>query len=252
MPNTLEKKIALVTGSSRGIGRAIACRLAQEGAQVIVHYRTNREQADKTAKEVRSFGAEPLVMAADLRDPHQIKALFCKIASEFGHLDILVSNAALGALKPAMQLTYSKWDMTMEISTRAFLICAQEAVPLMKGRKGRIIALSSLGSRRYIPGYVAIGAAKAALESITRYLAVELAPQGISVNAVCGGLIETSTLNYFPNREELIADSISRTPMRRLGQPDDLAEVVAFLFPIVASNWICGQTIVADGGFSLM
>jgi enoyl-[acyl-carrier protein] reductase III len=251
MSKTLENKTALVTGSSRGIGRAIACRLAQEGAQVVIHYRANREQAEKTAEEVRSYGAKPLVFGADLRDPQQIKTLFCKIASGFGHLDILVSNAAMGALKPALALTYSKWDMTMEISTRAFLICAQEAVPLMKGRKGRIIAISSLGSRRYIPGYVAIGSAKAALESITRYLAVELAPQGITVNAVCGGLIETSTLNYFPNREQMIADSLSRTPMGRLGQPDDLADVVAFLSDR-GSNWICGQTIVADGGFSLM
>lgn len=251
MSKTLENKIALVTGSSRGIGRAIARRLAEEGAQVIVHYRTGRENAEKTAEEIRSFAVEPLVIGADLRDPQQIKSLFSRISSAFGRLDILVSNAALGALKPALQLTHSKWDMTMEICARAFLLCAQEAAPLMKGRNGRMIAISSLGSRHYIPGYVAIGSAKAALESITRYLAVELAPQGISVNAVCGGLIETSTLNYFPNRDQIIADSLQKTPMGRIGQPDDLAEVVAFLSDR-GGNWICGQTIVADGGFSLM
>lgn len=140
--------------------------------------------------------------------------------------------------------------MTMNISARAFLLCAQEAVPLMKTRGGRMIAISSLGSRKYLPNYTAIGTAKAALEAITRYLAVELAPLGIIVNAVCGGLIETSTLTHFSNRESMTADALLRCPHGRVGQPDDLASVVSFLCDGDA-GWICGQTIVADGGYSL-
>jgi enoyl-[acyl-carrier protein] reductase III len=250
MAKTLVGKTALVTGSSRGIGRVIALRLAQEGARVVVNYRTSREGAEETAALLREWNCDPVLIQADVRNPQQIKRMFSEIRERCGTLDILVSNAALGALKPAMQLSWSKWDMTMEISARAFLLCAQEAVPLMQSNGGRIVAISSLGSRRYLPGYTAIGAAKAALESMIRYLAVELAGYRIVVNGVCGGLIETSTLAHFPNREQITADALARTPFGRIGQPDDLAGVVAFLCN-GDSAWICGQTIVADGGFSI-
>ena len=248
---TLHGKVALITGSSRGIGRAVAWRLAVEGAQVVVHYRANREAAEETANEIRQLGSNPLLVGADVRDPRQIKDLFARIADTYSTLDILVSNAALGALKPALDLSWSKWDMTMEICARAFLLCAQEAVPLMKANGGHMIAISSLGSRKYLPNYTAIGAAKAALEAVTRYLAVELAPYRILVNAVCGGLIETSTLAYFPERARMLDDARKRCPLGRVGQPVDLANIVAFLCGDDAA-WICGQTIVADGGYSLV
>jgi len=247
----LDGKVALITGSSRGIGRAVARRLASEGAQVVVHYRSNRDAAEETANEIRQLGGDPLLVGADVRDPRQIKDLFARTADRYGTLDILVSNAAMGALKPALHLSWSKWDMTMEICARAFLLCAQEALPLMKANGGRMVAISSLGSRKYIPNYTAVGAAKAALEAVTRYLAVELAQHKILVNAVCGGLIETSTLAYFPQAARMMDDARTRSPLGRVGQPVDLANIVAFLCSHDAS-WICGQTIVADGGYSLI
>jgi enoyl-[acyl-carrier protein] reductase III len=246
----LQGKVALITGSSRGIGRAVARRLATEGAEVVIHYRANRAAAEETANEVRQLGRDPLLIAADIRDPRQIKDLFSRIEDKHSALDILVSNAALGALKRALDLSWSKWDMTMEICARAFLLCAQEAVPLMKANGGRMIAISSLGSRKYVPNYTAIGAAKAALEAVTRYLAVELAQYRILVNAVCGGLIETPTLAHFPEHAQMMDDARTRCPLGRVGQPVDLANVVALLCSDDA-GWICGQTIVADGGYSL-
>jgi len=163
---------------------------------------------------------------------------------------VLVSNAALGKLIPAMQLEPRHWQRTLDVMGRALLLCAQRAVPLMEGRWGRIIAISSIGSFRVMPNYAAPGVAKAILETLTRYLAVELAPRGISVNCVSGGVIETDALNAFANKEEMLAFG-RRAPMGRLGRPDDIAGVVTLLCRPEA-RWICGQTIIADGGYSLL
>ena len=243
-------QVALITGASRGIGRATAIRLAQGGANIVVNYLRHRTAAEETVAELGGLGVRSLAVRADVSDPEDLDRLFAVAKNEFGGIDILVSNAALGVLRPVMQLEIKHWQKTLDVMGRALLLCAQRAVPLMQGRWGRIVSISSVGSTRVLPNYVAPGVAKAILETLTRYLAVELAPQGISVNAVSGGVIETEALNFFPNQADMLAAG-RRAPAGRLGQPDDLAAVVALLCRPEA-RWICGQTIVADGGYSLL
>lgn len=243
-------KIALVTGSSRGIGRAIALKLASEGADVFVHYRSSQKGADEVAEEIRALGRRAWVVGGDVRKYEDIRALFEKIKAEVGRLDILINNAAMGSARPVLQMRPNQWDLTLEVCVRSVLQCSQQAAPLMQGW-GRIVNLSSLGSHRYVPGYVAIGASKAAVESLTRSLAVELAELGINVNCVSGGMIETDTLDYLGDS---VVDQKERyvklCPKHRLGTPDDLAKVVSFLCSDDA-EWIVGQTLIADGGYSV-
>src|SRR4030095_15818508 len=178
----------LVTGGGRGIGRAIALRFAEAGAQVFVNFFVNREAAEKTANDVEVRGGAAHLLQADLKEPGEIKRLVAEVERRAGHLDVVVSNAASGVLRDGLELSAKQWDWVMATNARAFLILAQEASRIMTFG-GRIIALSSLGSRRVIPGYASIGASKAALEGLTRYLAVELAAKGITVNAVSAGAV---------------------------------------------------------------
>jgi enoyl-[acyl-carrier protein] reductase III len=242
--------IVLVTGGSRGIGRAIALRLACEKPEhVVVAYSLDHDAARNTVTELEARGVAASAIVADVGQLESLEALFDAIADRFGRLDVFINNAARASFREAMELTPRTWSRVMDLNARAFLTGAQRAAQLMTGG-GHIVALSSLGSRSYTPGYLALGAAKAAIESMVRYLAVELAPRGISVNAVCGGLIETESVKMHPDYERLREHVIARTPACRIGQPEDLASVVAFLCSPAAA-WICGQTIVADGGFSL-
>jgi enoyl-[acyl-carrier protein] reductase III len=246
-------KIALVTGSSRGIGRAIALRLARGGADIVVNFFRNRAAAEATAEQIRELGRRAFVVKAHVGDEGKVEALFAAAAEQAGGLDILVCNAASGFLRPAMEQEIRGWDWTLDINARALLLCAQRAAPLMGARGGgAIVSLSSLGSRRVLPNYVAVGVSKAAVETLTRYLAVELAPQNIVVNAVSGGIIDTDALKHFPEGGAAMLEAGQRrTPAGRLVQPDDIAEVVAFLCS-PAARMIRGQTIVVDGGYSLM
>lgn len=246
----LKDKYALVTGGSRGIGRAIALELAARGANVAVNFFSNRANAGATVKEIEGFGVRSLAVRANVGNPDHISKMFQAVADEFGALDILVSNAASGALKPTLELDIKDWERSMDINARALLLMAQHAVPLMEGRNGKIVSITSMGSTRYIPSYGAVGASKAALETVTRYLAMELGRRGINVNAVAAGVIDTDSLKMFPNREDLLEDAKSFTPKGRLAGPTDIARVVALLCSDDA-DWICGQVIVADGGHSL-
>lgn len=246
----LAGKVALVTGSSRGIGRAIALRLARDGARLIVHCRRNLRAAREAAGEIAAAGGEePLVLSADVRSPLEIGELFRGIRERRDRLDLFVSNAAMGGFGPTLSTKKNVWDLTMESSVRAFLLCTQEVVPLMT-EGGRIVAISSTGARRYVPNYGVMGAAKASLEALSRDLAVELAPRGIIVNVVSGGLVETETLRFIPGLEAMLEKARSKTPLGRNGSPDDIASVVAWLCG-PDSAWVCGQVIVADGGASL-
>jgi enoyl-[acyl-carrier protein] reductase III len=246
----LEGQTALVTGASRGIGRAIALRLAAAGADVAVNYFVNREAAEKTAAEIRSRGVRAHVVQADMKDPAQIRRLFDEVGTVFGGLDILVSNAASGVFRPAGELTAKHWDWMMNTHPRAFLLCAQAAVPLMQGRRGRMVAVSSLGSQRTIPKYAGMGAAKGALESLTRYLAVEYGPRGIAVNAVSGGAVATESWRELAEMETVLDEIGRRTPAGRIAGPEDIAAVVLFLCSPQA-EMIRGQVLVVDGGYSL-
>jgi len=247
---TFEGKYALVTGGTRGLGRAVALELARRGADVAVNYFSNRTKAEETARQLRDLGARGLTLRANVGNPEHIARMFERIREEFGALDILVSNAATGALAPLTEIDIKHWERSMEVNARSLVLMAREAVPLMEGRGGKIISITSMGSTRYIPMYGVVGASKAALEAVTRYLAMELAAKGINVNAVAAGVLDTDSLKRFPNRDELLQDARSFTPMGRPAEPEDIARVVAMLCTRDA-DWICGQVIVADGGHAL-
>jgi len=243
------RREVLVTGGGRGIGRAIALRFAEAGARVFVNFFVNREAAEKTARDVEHAGGVAYLIQADLKEPADIRRMFAEVATVAGGLDVLVNNAASGVLKPALELTAKHWDWVMATNARPVLLCAQEAARLMRSG-GRVIGLSSLGSQRVIPGYAAVGVSKAAAEAVTRYLAVELAPRGITVNTVCAGAIETDIWRAIPGGERLLETARARTPAGGLVTAEAIADVVMFLAS-PAAQAIQGQIIVADGGYSL-
>ena len=246
----LNGKVALVTGGSRGIGRAISLELARQGAQVIINYARNYKEARATADDIRALGVSCLPLRAHLGEPARVKQMFQRVEKEFGRLDILVNNAASGVQRSALELETKHWDWTLDINTRAPWLCAKEAAAMMPSG-GRIINITSLGSHLVLSNYLAVGVSKAGLEALTRYLAVELASLGIVVNAVAGGVVDTDALRHFPNREEMIGESLKRTPAGRLVTPEDMARVVTFLCS-EGSDMIRGQVIVVDGGISLL
>jgi enoyl-[acyl-carrier protein] reductase III len=240
-------KSVLVTGGSRGIGKEIALRFAELGAaRVAVSYLRNDSAAEETARELTSVGAEPLLLRGNVGDPEKAAAL----VEQAGVLDVIVSNAATGVIRPVLEIEEKHWDWTVNANARALLTIARHAAPAMRAGSS-IVAISSLGSTRVLDNYVVVGVSKAALEALVRYLAVELAPRGIRVNAVSAGLVETGALEYFPNREEMLAFFKRRTPAGRLVGPEDVASAVCFLASGEA-DMIRGQTIVVDGGYSVV
>lgn len=244
------QKVALVTGSSRGLGKALAIALAEQGYDIVVNYARSKTAALDTVKEIEARGQKALLVRANVGDVEKLRGMFETIKEEFGRLDVFVSNAASGVLRPVMELEESHWDWTMNINAKAMLFGAQEAAKLMDNG-GKIIGISSLGSIRYLENYTTIGVSKAAVESITRYLAVELAPKGIAVNTVSGGAIDTEALTHFPNREELLNDARVNTPAGRMVEIDDMVKAALFLISDNA-DMIRGQTIIVDGGRSIV
>lgn len=246
MTQRFEGKSVLVTGGSRGIGRAIARRFAEEGAaRVAIGYLRNDRAAEEAAGEIEARGADVTLVRGNVSSAkvaEQVQAL--------GPLDALVHNAATGVARPALETEDKHFDWTMSANARALIALARVAAPAMPGGSS-IVALSSLGSGRVLDNYVLVGASKAALESIVRYLAVELAPRGIRVNAVSAGVVETDALDAFPNREQMVSWSVKRTPAGKLVTPDDVASAVSFLCS-PGAEMIRGQIIVVDGGFSLL
>ena len=245
---TFTGKVALVTGASRGIGKAIALEMGRRGADIAFNYLRSHDAATQTQLEIEDLGVRCLGVKAHLGDSDKIKELFARVADEYGRLDILVNNAASGVQRSATELEEKHWDWTLAVNAKAPWLCAIEASRLMTDG-GSIVNITSEGSRRVLPHYFSVGTSKAALEAVTRYLAVELAPMGISVNAVSGGYVETDALKHFPNREEMLAAG-KRTPVGRMVSADDIARVVAFLCSDDAAM-IRGQVIVVDGGATL-
>jgi enoyl-[acyl-carrier protein] reductase III len=244
---TFEGKSVLVTGGSRGIGRGIALRFAERGAaRVAIGYLRNDRAAEQTGEQLRTLGAEPILLRGNLGDPEKAAAF----VKEAGPLDVLVSNAATGVIRPALELTEKHWDWTMNANARVLLTLARTAAPAMPSGSS-IVAISSLGSTRVLDDYVLVGTSKAAIESLVRYLAVELAPQGIRVNCVSAGLVETGALEHFPKRDTMLEFYRRRTPAGHLVEPDDVANAVAFLASPDAAM-IRGQTLVVDGGYSIL
>jgi enoyl-[acyl-carrier protein] reductase III len=249
---TLHGQIVLITGGTRGIGRAIALRLARERPQhLVLAYSLNHQAARQTVRDLADQGVDATAIPTDVGSEKLLKELFQEIGARFGRLDVFISNAARAAFRSTVDLSVRSWRRTLELNAEAFLLGSQMAFELMKPRRsGRIIGLSSLGATRYIPNYAGLGAAKASIECLARYLAAELAPHGVSVNVVSGGFVDTESMRIIPEYQELTEYIRSRTPAGRLAKPEDLAGVVAFLCSPEA-DWIRGQTIVADGGFSL-
>lgn len=252
MSKPLAQKVILITGSSRGIGRATALKLADLGAHIAVNFVMNREAAEKTADEIRLKGVQAITCQANVGSPTDVDHLIQTAVDHFGRLDAVIHNAALGAFKPVHKLRVNQWDLSLDVNAKAFLLLAQKAMPwLEKSGQGNLIALSSLGSHRFIPNYGAIGVSKAALENLVRYLAVELAPKKIRVNCISGGLVDTDALKAYPDYESFHKEVIAKTPAGRIAAPEDLANAVSLLL-LPESNWIIGQTIIADGGLSLI
>jgi enoyl-[acyl-carrier protein] reductase III len=244
---TFEGKSVLVTGGSRGIGKGIALRFAELGAsRITISYLRNDETAEAAAEEIRAHGADAVTVRGNIADPDKVR----RVVQQAGPLDVLVSNAATGVIRPLMELTEKHWDWTLNANARALLTLAREAGPSMP-EGSSIVAISSMGGERVLENYALVGTSKAALESLVRYLAVELAPRDIRVNAVSAGLVETGALDFFPNREELVARYVGRTPAGRLVEPRDVADVVCFLASPEAAM-IRGQAVVVDGGYSIL
>jgi len=249
MSQPLKGRIALVTGSGRGIGNAIALKRAAQGADIIVNFFRRRDAAEKTAKDIEAMGVKAQVIKANVGDPAKIDEMFDTIGNDWGRLDILINNAASGVGRSVMDLDVKAWDWTMDINAKAVLLCSQRASKLMEGRGGKIVSISSLGSSFVLPTYAIVGVSKAALEALTRYLAIELAPKGICVNAVAGSAVETEALKFYI-KEGLIKDTRQATPAGRMVTPEDVANTVAFLCSEEAFM-IRGQTIIVDGGTSV-
>ena len=243
---TLENGSVLVTGGTRGIGKAIALRLASEGAsRIALGYLRNDKAAEAAADEIRAAGAEPILVRGNVASE--------KVVAEFashGPYAAVVHNAATGVIKPALETEDKHWDWTLNANARALLSLARACAPDMPSGSS-IVAVSSLGAQRVLENYVLVGTSKAALESVVRYLAVELSPRGIRVNAVSAGVVETEALDHFPNREQMLHAGKSRTPAGRLVEPEDVAGAVAFLCSPDA-DMLRGHTLIMDGGYSLL
>ncbi len=242
-------RVALVTGASRGIGRVIARELATLGADIAINYFRNHAEARLAQQEIERLGVQCIRVAAHLAEPAQVRKLMNAVRDKFGRLDFLINNAASGVNRPGLELEEKHWDWTLNINTKAPWLCTKEAVPLMS-EGGRVVNISSLGAGRVFPNYTSVGVSKAALEALTRYMAVELAPRGVTVNAVSGGYVQTDALQHFPNRDDMLASARSKTPGGELLTAEDLAKAVAFLCSDAAAM-IRGQVLVVDGGMSL-
>jgi enoyl-[acyl-carrier protein] reductase III len=242
---TVEGATVLVTGGSRGIGKAIALRLARLGAaRVAIGYFRSDAAAEETADALRALGSEPVLVRGNVTSERVLEQV-----AALGPLAALVHNAATGVIRPALETDERHWDWTLGANARALLALTKVAAPSMPVGAS-IVGISSLGSTRVLENYALVGTSKAALESLVRYLAVELAPQGIRVNAVSAGIVETGALEHFPNREAML-EMGARNPVGRLVTPEDVADAVAFLCSPQA-EMVRGQTLVVDGGWSLL
>jgi enoyl-[acyl-carrier protein] reductase III len=248
--NDLSGKIALVTGGSRGIGKAIAFELGRRGATIAINYLKNHKAAQATVDELEAAGISATRIKAHVGDETAVESLVEKIDEKFGRLDILVNNAASGVMRPAAELSAKHWDWTLDINARGPWLLAKAAARLMP-EDSRIVNLSSPGSTRVLPAYFAVGVSKAAIEAVTRYLAIELGPKGIAVNTVSAGFVMTDAIEAFPD-ELGMKDIASRdTPAGRVILPEDVAKVVAMMCGTDA-EMIRGQVIMVDGGETLL
>lgn len=250
MDLNLNGRHAVVTGAGRGIGRGIALALADAGVHVAFNYLHNRKAADETLRLLVERKVDCFASRANVADPQAMEGFFREVQEKFGALDLLVHNAASGVERPATELTLHHFQWTLEINAWGLLSATRLAAPLMQGG-GSVVAISSLGSMRALPYYAAVGASKAAIESLSRHLAAELGPTGIRVNVISAGAVDTDALKHFPNREELLSETMRRTPLGRLTTPEDVANTVLFLASDLSAG-MTGSTLFVDGGYNVV
>ncbi|HEX6923321.1 MAG TPA: SDR family oxidoreductase [Bacillales bacterium] len=252
MSALLEGKKVLITGSSRGIGQATALAAAKAGADVAVHYNKQSDMAEKTAEEIREMGREALVLQCNLEDLEEVDAMFDTVKKEWGSLDVFMANAAATAFKPLMEMKPHHVNRTHHLLVNSLIRSAQRAVPLMKGRSGRIITVSGHGTDFTLPNYASIGSAKGAVETLTRYLSYELGAQNVTCNAIAPGVVATDSARFYMGEEQYAAfeETVSRqTPLGRLATPEDVADVAVFLSSDL-SRFVTGEVLRVDGGLT--
>jgi NAD(P)-dependent dehydrogenase (short-subunit alcohol dehydrogenase family) len=242
-PSSLAGKVALVTGAAKRIGRSVALRLASEGADVAVNYRSSKGEAEEVVAEIAALGRRAAAFRADVAKREDVTAMFAAVEKEFGRLDILVNNAGMFFPAKFEELTEEQWDRILDTNLKSQFLCSQAATPMLRrGGHGRIINFASLGGLLAWPAYTHYCVSKAGVIMLTRCLARALAPE-ITVNAIAPG-----TISFPGDAPELAEDFIRRAPLRRTGTPQDIDDAVVFL---AQSAFVTGQVIVVDGGRSL-
>jgi enoyl-[acyl-carrier protein] reductase III len=249
MTAALEGRVALITGAARGIGRATARKLASAGCDIVANYYNSADEAESLCAEVRALGRRALAVQGSVGVPDSVDEIFDALRKDFDRLDIVVSNAASGVLKPTVDMTLKHFRWCMETNALALNLLVQRALPLFRG-DARVIAMSSLGAQRAMPNYGFVGASKAALEALARALAQELGPRGVRVNVISAGVVDTDALAYFPNRDEVLADFARRAPAGPVLTPEDVADAV-YLLCLPEARMINGATLMVDGGFAI-
>ena len=253
----LDGRVAIVTGGTRGIGRAVALRLARDGAHCVLTYRRSADLAAEVVAQIQLEGVKGLALPLELSRPSDVPAVVERVGEAFGRVDILVANAAATSFRPLMEQKEHNVRRTFAISVDSFLAAVQAARPLMRGRAGRIVAVSGIDSFQAMPGHGLLGGAKAAVESLVRSLALELGPEGITVNGVNPGMVTTDSSRQYIERglgrdyEATMAALAARTPVRRTGTAEDVADCVAWIVSDGA-GFLTGQTILLDGGLTIV
>lgn len=246
----LKGRVALVTGGSRGIGRACALKLAEAGADVAVNYVTSQSAANEVAEKIRAMGRRAAVIKADVSEQEDVSSMLEFVGQTFGRLDVLVSNAATGGFRPLLDTSPRNFEAAMNTNVRSLLFLVQAAMPLLERKEGRakVITLSSHGSRIAIPMYGMIGTSKAALEGLVRQFALEIGDKGVNINVVLAGLVDTDSTRRFPNAEEVFAGARKKTMVSgRSLTADDVAGAVLYLASPLA-DLVQGQVLIVDGG----
>lgn len=249
---SLEGKKALITGASRGIGRAIALAFARQGARVAVNFRSGQQEAEAVVAEIRKTGRQAISVQADVSKKPEVDVMVDKVINEFGNLDVLVNNAGIVNFKPFNQMTEEDWDEVMDINLKGQFLCARAVVPYMeKQAKGRIINLASIASGGVGVGFLNLAhycASKGGVVALTEELALELSPRGINVNAIAPGAIDTDMTKTIKDNPESLKGVLSRIPKGRLGKPEDIASMAVFLASDEA-DYCTGAVFYVDGGW---
>jgi NAD(P)-dependent dehydrogenase (short-subunit alcohol dehydrogenase family) len=243
----LQGKVALITGGTRGIGREIALRLADLGADLILVYKKDQANAELAKAELEAKGRRVQLIQADLRKPDEIEGAFEEVAAGLDRIDILVLNAAFGTMGEVLRMGRASWRASYDTNVLSPMLTAKGALPWLKRKGGIILATSTLGAHTAYPTYVAIGSSKAAMEALVKYMAFEWAKYGIRANSVAAGPVETRAIDWFRDGDAVRIFTAKKGLAGRMGLPGDIAEVATFLCTD-QSRWIWGQSILAEGG----